>query len=438
MLGGGVGPRPRPLRPGPAHRNAAVTDSPDIYERSLARHAARHGKIEVASRMRLDSTDDLSLAYTPGVARPCEVIAKEPAAAWDLTWKGRTVAVVSDGSAILGLGDLGPLAALPVMEGKAALFREFAGVDAVPIVLDQHEPDDIVATVKAIAPSFGGINLEDISAPRCFEIEERLQDIGIPVLHDDQHGTAIVLLAALMNACRATGRSMGELRVVIAGAGAAGRAIARLLTCHETDDRCVPVAELLVCDSRGILNRDEPRGDATKDELAQQTNPHDRKGSLKDALDGADVFIGVSRGGLLGEEDIRRMRRGDTPGSGPIVLAMANPVPEVDPEAARRAGASVIGTGRSDLPNQVNNVLAFPGLFRGALEARATRFTNRMKWAAVDAIAASVPEPTAGVILPPAFDRSVASRVASAVAAACRESRACHEPPAGVQAANPA
>lgn len=386
----------------------------DIYERSLARHRETQGKIEVRSRMRLESTDDLSIAYTPGVARPCEEIAANPQAAWDLTWKGRTVAVVSDGSAVLGLGDIGPEASLPVMEGKAALFREFAGVDAVPIVVNEREPDRIVDLVRAIAPTFGGVNLEDISAPRCFEIEERLQGIGIPVLHDDQHGTAIVLLAALQNAARVVGRPLFEMEVVINGAGAAGRAIARLLTCVDGDERCIPVGRLTICDSRGILAPGREHQNATKEELARMTNPEGRSGGLRDALRGADVFIGVSRGNLLNGEDVRTMA------TDPIVLAMANPTPEIDPAEARAAGAAIVGTGRSDYPNQVNNVLAFPGLFRGALAARAQRFTDRMKFACIDAIAEHVGEPTAGRILPEAFDRSVAVAVANRVAAAAR------------------
>jgi len=391
----------------------------DLFERSLERHLQTRGKIEVRSRMRLESPDDLSLAYTPGVARPCEVIAENPAAAWDLTWKGRTVAVVSDGSAVLGLGDIGPAAGLPVMEGKAALFREFAGVDAVPIVLDTRDPDRIVEIVRALAPTFGGINLEDISAPRCFVIEDALQDVGIPVLHDDQHGTAIVLLAALTNATRALGVSLMNLSVVINGAGAAGRAIARLLTCQEQDDRCIPVGKLRVCDSRGILWPGRPGNDERKEELARLTNAEGQEGSLVDALRGAHVFIGVSRGGLLKADHIRLM------GEKPIVLAMANPTPEILPEEAMAGGAAIVGTGRSDYPNQVNNVLAFPGLFRGALEARATRFTNGMKFAAVEAIAGSVTDPTSKCILPTPFDRSVAVHVARAVAEAARRGGVC-------------
>ncbi len=393
----------------------------DYFEESLRRHRESRGKIEVRSRMRLDSIEDLSLAYTPGVARPCERIAEHPAEAWDLTWKGRAVAVVSDGSAVLGLGNLGGMASLPVMEGKAALFREFGGVDAVPIVLDTQDEDEIVRVVRAIAPTFGGVNLEDISAPRCFRVEAALQDLGIPVLHDDQHGTAIVLLAALMNAVRVTGTSFANLSVVINGAGAAGRAIARLLCCQEQDDQCVPVGKVRVCDSKGILAPGREDLGSYKRDLAEWTNPDDEQGDLRAALRGADAFIGVSKGNLLGADDIRTM------GADPIVLAMANPTPEILPAEAEAGGARVIGTGRSDFPNQVNNVLAFPGLFRGALEARATRFTTSMKWAAVEAIAAAAGDPAPKRILPAAFDRSVATAVAARVADAARDSGACIE-----------
>jgi malate dehydrogenase (oxaloacetate-decarboxylating) len=340
---------------------------PDYAEESLQKHRALQGKIEVRSRMRLESMEDLSVAYTPGVAAPCRAIAADPAAAWDLTWKGRTVAVVSDGSAILGLGDLGPLAALPVMEGKAALFREFGGIDAVPIVLDEREPEAIVRAVRAIAPTFGGINLEDIAAPRCFAIEDALQDLGIPVLHDDQHGTAIVLLAALVNATRVLGTTLGQLSVVINGAGAAGRAIARLLCCSDADDRCIPVGKVRVCDSKGVLWPGRPHNDPIKEELARATNPDGERG-----------------------------------------------------------GAAIVGTGRSDLPNQVNNVLAFPGLFRGALAARAKCFTTSMKFAAAEAIADATGEPAPRRILPPPFDRSVAVAVAERVAQAARDAGVCH------------
>ncbi len=392
----------------------------DIYERSLQRHRETRGKIEVRSRMRLESNEELSIAYTPGVARPCEEIARDPAAAWDLTWKGRTVAVVSDGSAVLGLGDIGALAALPVMEGKAALFHEFAGIDAVPLVLETRASSEIVSIVKAIVPTFGGINLEDISAPRCFEIEEALQDVGIPVMHDDQHGTAVVLLAAVTNAARVRGDALGELSVVINGAGAAGRAIAKLLAGDEELERPPRVAKVRICDSRGIVFPGREGNNAIKEELGRLTNPKAQAGSLADALRGTDVFIGVSRGNLLHAEDIRTMAQDA------IVLAMANPVPEIDPEEAESGGALVIGTGRSDYPNQVNNVLAFPGMFRGALEARATRFTDSMKLAAVDALVEAVDEPSACRILPAPFDRSVAVEVANRVAGAARQSGVCH------------
>lgn len=391
----------------------------DYFEASLERHRETKGKIEVRSRMRLESVDDLSIAYTPGVARPCEEIAKNPGSAWDLTWKGRTVAVVSDGSAVLGLGNLGGMASLPVMEGKAALFREFGGVDAVPIVLATQDEDEIIQTVRAIAPTFGGINLEDISAPRCFRIEQELQDLGIPVLHDDQHGTAIVLLAALMNATRITGVSLPNLSVVINGAGAAGRAIARLLCCQEKDDRCIPVGKVRICDSKGIIAPSRAGVDGYKRDLAAWTNPEDEQGDLRDALRGAHAFIGVSKGGLLKAADIRTMAKD------PIVLAMANPIPEIMPDEAEAGGARIIGTGRSDFPNQVNNVLAFPGLFRGALQARASKFTVGMKFAAIEAIAAAVGEPSPKRILPPVFDRSVAVAVAERVAEAARDSDVC-------------
>lgn len=391
----------------------------DYFAESLARHRETNGKIEVRSRMRLDSMDDLSVAYTPGVARPCERIAEYPGDAWDLTWKGRTVAVVSDGSAVLGLGNLGGMASLPVMEGKAALFREFGGVDAVPIVLATQDEHEIVRTVRSIAPTFGGINLEDISAPRCFRIEEALQDLGIPVLHDDQHGTAIVLLAALRNAVRVTGAAFDSLSVVVNGAGAAGRAIAQLLGARSGHAGVVPVGKVRICDSRGILAPSRDGLDEYKREMAEWTNPEDERGDLRDALRGADVFIGVSKGNLLTAADIRTMARD------PIVLAMANPTPEILPSEAEAGGAAIVGTGRSDFPNQVNNVLAFPGLFRGALEARATRFTDAMKFAAIEAIAEAAGDPAPKRILPAPFDRSVAVRVAERVAAAARESGVC-------------
>ncbi|MDG2221800.1 MAG: NADP-dependent malic enzyme, partial [Rubripirellula sp.] len=354
--------------------------------------------------------EDLSIAYTPGVARPCEAIAKNPERTRDLTIKRNTVAVVSDGSAVLGLGNIGPNAAIPVMEGKAILFKEFANIDAWPICVDTQDSEEIVETVRRIAPVFGGINLEDISAPRCFEIEKRLQDLGIPVFHDDQHGTAIVLLAGLINAAKVVGRELTELKIVINGAGAAGTAIARLLRCVGHDPNiCVPVKDVIVCDSRGAIHRDRDDLSPYKKELLSYTNRACQTGSLRDVLVDADVFIGVSKGGLLNSEDIRRMS------SDAIVLAMANPIPEIMPEAAFAGGAVVVGTGRSDFPNQVNNVLVFPGIFRGALDAGAAQITDEMKVTAARALAACVEKPTANQILPDPLDRTVAPRIAEAV-----------------------
>lgn len=392
----------------------------DYFEESLRLHRELRGKTETGSRMRIENIDDLSIAYTPGVARPCEVIAANVGEAWDLTWKGRTVAVVSDGSAVLGLGDIGPHAALPVMEGKAVLFKQFGGLDAVPVVLDAREPDDIVRIVTAIAPTYGGINLEDISAPRAFEIEDRLQDIGIPVLHDDQHGTAIVLYAGLLNALKVTGKKLEDLKVVVNGAGAAGRAISRLLTAEGAKDAFTPVGDVLICDSRGIIYEGRSGLNPIKAGMARETNKSNEQGDLFKAIQGADVFIGVSKGNLLQADHIRTMNKDS------IVLAMSNPIPEIDPDEAKAGGAAVVGTGRSDYPNQVNNVLAFPGLFRGALDSRATKFTKGMLSSAVTAIAGCVAEPRATKILPTPFDLRVPNAVAKAVAAAAREDGVCH------------
>jgi malate dehydrogenase (oxaloacetate-decarboxylating) len=386
---------------------------PDFFERSLIVHEQLRGKIGVVGKMPITNSDDLSLAYTPGVARPCEVIAADPARARTLTLKGNSVAVVSDGSAVLGLGNIGPYAAIPVMEGKALLFKEFANIDAWPICLDAQSADEIVAAVRCIAPVFGGINLEDISAPRCFEIERRLQDLGIPVFHDDQHGTAIVLLAALLNAAKVLQRDIATFKVVVNGAGAAGTAIAKLLRCVGHDPSvCVPVADVVVCDSRGAIHRGRTDLSHDKLELLKYTNRSNRGGSLCDVLIDADVFIGVSKGGLLSADDIRTMARD------PIVLAMANPIPEIMPDEARRGGAAIVGTGRSDFPNQVNNVLAFPGIFRGALDSGAAQITDEMKVAAAHALASATIESTAEKILPHALDRSIAPQVAAAVAKA--------------------
>lgn len=382
----------------------------DHFERSLILHEQLRGKIGVQSRVPVESRDDLSVAYTPGVARPCEAIAADPRRAYDLTIKRNSVAIVSDGSAVLGLGDIGPLAAIPVMEGKALLFKEFAGIDAWPLCLDTKDPDAIVSAVRAAAPVFGGVNLEDISAPRCFEIESRLQDLGIPVFHDDQHGTAIVLLAGLMNAARTLGREISQMRVVINGAGAAGTAIARLLRCVGHDEgACVSVRDVVVCDSKGAIHRERDGLAEYKRDLLRYTNRENRAGTLKEVLAGADAFIGVSKGNLLDGADVRRMA------DDPVILAMANPIPEIMPDAAKAAGAAIVGTGRSDFPNQVNNVLAFPGVFRGALDAMAPRITEAMKVDAAAALAACIDQPSPEAILPDPLDRTVAPRVAAAV-----------------------
>lgn len=385
----------------------------DSGSESLALHRKHGGKIGIALKVPLESAEDLGRAYTPGVAAVCSAIHEDAAPRRDLTVAGNAVAVVTDGSAVLGLGDIGPAAAMPVMEGKAALFKKLAGIDAWPLCLDARDPEGIVAAVRAIAPGFAGVNLEDISAPRCFEIEYRLQDLGIPVMHDDQHGTAIVLLAGLLNAVRVTGKKFSALRVVISGAGAAGRAIVRLLRCiDQVPGTCDTVGEVIVCDSRGALHGGREGLGPVKEAILAYSNPNGKAGTLREMLEGADVFIGVSRGGLLDADDIRRMA------PDPLIFALANPTPEIMPDAARAGGAAVIATGRSDFPNQVNNVLVFPGIFRGALDVRAPRITDAMKTAAAAAIAQAVPSPDPGNILPPALDPEVPRRVARAVAAA--------------------
>ncbi|MEP4076448.1 NAD(P)-dependent malic enzyme [Haloferula sp.] len=385
----------------------------DYGERSLIVHEQLRGKISIGAKLKVESKDDLSLVYTPGVARPCEVIAEDPGRALELTMKRNTVGVVTDGSAVLGLGNIGPLASLPVMEGKALLFKQYAGIDAFPICLDTQDTDEIIETVRRIAPVFGGINLEDISAPRCFEVEARLQDIGIPVFHDDQHGTAIVLLAAIINAAKVVGKDPADFKVVINGAGAAGTAIATLLRCIGQDPAvCTSVEDVIICDSKGIIHRDRENLTPEKEALLTYSNRDNRSGSLKDALKGADVFVGVSKGGILKAEDIRTMADNS------IVLAMANPEPEIFPDEAKAGGAAVVGTGRSDFPNQVNNVLAFPGIFRGALDVAAPRITPEMKIAAAHALAEAVKNPQADKILPSPLDSTVAPLVAKAVAKA--------------------
>ncbi len=380
-------------------------------------HEHLRGKIGIVNKMPIESQDDLSIAYTPGVAGPCRKIAENGALARELTIKRNTVAVVTDGSAVLGLGNIGPLAALPVMEGKALLFKEFANIDAWPICLDTQNADEIIETVRRIAPVFGGINLEDISAPRCFEVENSLQDLGIPVFHDDQHGTAIVLLAGLINACRVLGRDSARLRVVISGAGAAGSAIAQLLCgVNVTDDAWAPVEDMVVCDSRGAIHPGREGLSPEKQALLDYTNSQGHIGSVHEVLEGADVFIGVSKGGLLDGDDIKRMAKD------PIILAMANPEPEIMPNVALTAGAAIVGTGRSDFPNQVNNVLAFPGIFRGALDAGAVAIDGAMKIAAAHALADAVAKPLAERILPQPLDRSVAPLIAEAVRRAATKS----------------
>ena len=389
-----------------------------LDDRAIELHEERQGKISVGLVTPLETRDDLSLAYSPGVAAPCREIVQEPSRLRDLTVAGRAVAVVTDGSAVLGLGNIGPRAAMPVMEGKAALFRRFGGLDAWPICLDAETPDEIIDAVRAIAPGFAGINLEDIAAPECFEIEERLQDLGIPVMHDDQHGTAIVLLAAMIGACELTGRRLSDLDVVVAGAGAAGTAIAKLLTgIGFQSDRHETVRSVVVCDSRGIIHGGRTDLSPEKRALLEYTNLGGREGSVHDALEGADVFVGVSRAGLLSAADVERMA------PEPMLFPMANPDPEIDPEVAFAAGAAVVGTGRSDHPNQVNNVLAFPGVFRGAIEAGATAITPEMKVAAAFALADFVGTPTRERVLPGPFDDGVAEAVARAVARAWRRPR---------------
>jgi malate dehydrogenase (oxaloacetate-decarboxylating) len=391
--------------------------SDSLYQESLALHALHKGKLGIRPKVPLKTKHDLSLAYTPGVAEVSREIVRDRNHAYDYTLKSNTIAIVTDGSAVLGLGNIGGYAAIPVMEGKAILFKEFAGVDAFPICFESYETD-FVDKVKNIAPVFGGINLEDIAAPKCFEVEDALQDIGIPVMHDDQHGTAVVVLAALLNACKVTGRKYSDLNIVISGAGAAGYAITRMLKCiGYNPDVCTRVNEIIVCDTQGTIfrGREGLYRNKYKFIIAEETNRLALSGSLADALHGADVFIGVSAPGVVTEEMIRSMNRDA------IVFAMANPVPEIMPDKAKHAGAAVVGTGRSDFPNQINNVLAFPGIFRGALDARATRITDEMKIAAAHAIAGCVPKPRREHILPNILDKRVTKKVAAAVAKAAVE-----------------
>ncbi len=381
-----------------------------IQEEALQAHKAWDGKLEVVPKMELDTRYDLAIAYTPGVAEPCIEIAEDPDRAYDYTIKSNTVAVVTDGSAVLGLGNIGAVAALPVMEGKCALFKRFADVNAFPLCLDTQDTDQIVDACVKLAPVFGGINLEDISAPRCFEIEERLNDLlDIPVFHDDQHGTAIVVLSALINALKLVDKQVGEVRVVMSGAGAAGIAIAKLLLSYG-------FADIIMCGSKGIISSKLEGINEAQRAMLQVTNKDDMSGTLADALVGADIFIGVSAPGVVTEAMVHTM----APDA--IVFAMANPVPEIYPDEAKRAGAAVVGTGRSDFPNQVNNVIAFPGIFKGALASRAPRITEEMKLAAAEALASLVSdeELSADFVMPDPFDPRVADVVAKAVAACAK------------------
>lgn len=391
---------------------------PTVYERALELHEKNKGKLSVVSKVAVKNKDDLSLAYSPGVAEPCRKIAANKEDVYKYTSKGNLVAVITDGTAVLGLGDIGPEAALPVMEGKCVLFKEFAGVDAIPICLDTKDPEEIIRTAKLLAPGLGGINLEDISAPRCIEIETRLkEELDIPVFHDDQHGTAIVVAAGLINAFKFLGKKFSEAKVVVNGAGAAGSSIAKLI--HK-----LGVTNLLVLDKPGILRRSEKDSyDFSKRELAELTNPDDIKGDLSVAIKDADVFVGVSIGNILTTEMVKTMNKDA------VIFAMANPTPEIMPEDALAGGARIVGTGRSDYPNQINNVLVFPGLFKGALEAKSKKITEEMKLAAANGLASLLKEEelNENYIIPDAFDPRVADAVAAAVKKVAKEQGICRE-----------
>ncbi|MEB2494562.1 malic enzyme-like NAD(P)-binding protein [Peribacillus frigoritolerans] len=384
-----------------------------LRDQALRMHQEKQGKLEVKSKVEIQNAQDLSLAYSPGVAEPCKVIHEHPETVYDYTMKGNMVGVVTNGTAVLGLGNIGPAASLPVMEGKAILFKSFAGVDAFPITLDTTDTDKIVETVKLMAHTFGGINLEDIAAPQCFEIEERLKkEVDIPVFHDDQHGTAIVTVAGLVNALKIVNKTMKDLKIVLNGAGAAGIAITKLLYSYG-------VRDMIMCDTRGAIYEGRPQGmNKVKSDVASYTNVNKESGTLSDVIKGADVFIGVSAADALSQEMVKSMN------DNAIIFAMANPNPEINPDAAKEAGAAVIGTGRSDFPNQVNNVLAFPGIFRGALDVRASDINEEMKKAAVEAIAGLITEEELNVdyVIPGPFDPRVAPAVAESVAKAAIDS----------------
>lgn len=391
---------------------------PTVFERALEMHEKNKGKISIVSKVKVANKDDLSLAYSPGVAEPCRKIAANKEDVYKYTAKGNMVAVITDGTAVLGLGDIGPEAALPVMEGKCVLFKEFAGVDAIPICLDTKDPEEIIRTVKLLAPGLGGINLEDISAPRCIEIETRLKkELDIPVFHDDQHGTAIVVAAGLINAFKVVGKKFSEAKVVVNGAGAAGSSITKLI-------RDLGVKEILVLDKPGILRKsDKESYDFSKRELAEITNPNDLAGDLAFAVQGADVFIGVSVGNILTTEMVKTMNKDA------VIFAMANPTPEIMPEDALAGGAKIVGTGRSDYPNQINNVLVFPGLFKGALRAKSKKITEEMKLAAARGLASLITdeEMNENYIIPDAFDKRVADAVADAVEKVAKEQGICRD-----------
>lgn len=375
----------------------------DYNEAALQKHKELKGKLSIASKDTLDSKEKMSVYYTPGVGAVSKYVADHPEETRDYTWTNNSVAVISDGSAVLGLGNIGPQGALPVMEGKSMLFKQFADIDAVPIVLDVHSADEIVATAKAIAPSFGGINLEDIAAPICFEVEERLKsELSIPVFHDDQHGTAVVTLAGLINACKVTGKTLADTKIVIVGAGAAGVAITKLINLYASP-------EIIAVDSKGIISNERSDLNASKQRLLEITNPNNTSGSLADALSDADIFIGVSQPGLLTPEMIQTMA------ADPIIFAMANPVPEIMPDIAKQAGAAVVATGRSDFANQVNNSLAFPGIFRGALDNQVTQITDDHKIAAAEVIASLVKQPTANEVIPGPFTEGLVEAIANVI-----------------------
>ena len=382
---------------------------------ALQKHSEWRGKLDIALRAPIENDEDLAIAYTPGVAEPCLEIRKDEDLAYEYTGKGNLVAVITDGTAVLGLGDIGPSAAMPVMEGKCALFKRFGNVNAIPLCVDTKDVDEIVETIYRISKSFGGINLEDIGAPRCFEIERKLvEKCDIPIFHDDQHGTAIITCAAILNALKVVGKKRGNLKIVVNGAGAAGIAITELiLDLH--------LGSVILCDSKGIVMEGNPRNNAVKEEIAHRTNPIHQSGTLKDAIHNADVFVGVSQANMVTPEMVRSMDRD------PIIFAMANPVPEIMPDVAKEAGAVVVGTGRSDFPNQVNNVLVFPGFFKGLLRVGATKVTQEMKIRAAEALAAVIPdeELNADYVLPDAFDERVADAIADAVSAEAVASGVC-------------